>query len=61
MKSQDQIEDSKESPERSQDQSGFSLFLNKFAISNDKNIINNYEEGCTNFIVNICMWRLCGS
>ena len=26
MKSQDQIEDSKESPERSKDQSGFSLF-----------------------------------
>ena len=26
MKSQDQIKDSKESPERSQDQSGFSLF-----------------------------------
>ena len=26
MKSQDQIEDSEESPERSQDQSGFSLF-----------------------------------
>ena len=31
MKSQDQIEDSKESPERSKDQSGFSLFWMFFA------------------------------
>jgi len=33
MKSQDQTEDSKESPERSQDQSGFSLFWS-FSLSN---------------------------
>ena len=60
MKSQDQIKDNRKS-RRVARSIGIFAFSEKFAISNDKNIIKNYEEGSTNFIVNICMWRLCGS
>ena len=60
MKSQDQIEDNRKS-RRVARSIGIFAFSEKFAISNDKNIIKNYEEGNTNFIVNTCLWRFCGS
>ena len=47
MKSQDQIEDSKESPERSKDQSGFSLFRVFFSQDSpcDCNLFYRVESG----------------
>ena len=47
MKSQDQIEDSKESPERSKDQSGFSLFWVFFSQDSpcDCNLFYRVESG----------------
>ena len=60
MKSQDQIDDNKKSRKVARSV-GIFAFSEKFAISNDKNIINRYEEVSGNFIVNTCMWRFYGS